>query len=161
MATFKFSFRYGKIPASAKALNAEYYKVKGLLLYEEPTTRSGGENSIYERGIRRSSLLPSKFGDIMSPGWPSRKRNDATVEYQNEVDRASSIGIKVNGKIIGQYYASYLPKVPVQPLPQEAAKDILENLEEPEGWKFPDSWKNEQGNLVSTYKVRNVNLSQY
>ena len=157
-------FRYGKIPASEKVLNAEYHGVKGLLLYEESTRT--GDNKEYEKSARSSTLLTSKFGDLMSPGWAAKigretfgGREETLVlkpgtsnEYPEHL-----IGIKNDGNnngVINQELASTLPKIPVQPISQSAAKDILDHLEQPEGWNLPEEWT--QSNLFDTnIKVEN------
>ena len=157
-------FRYGKIPASEKVLNAEYHGVRGLLLYEESTRT--GDNKDYEKSARSSTLLTSKFGDLMSPGWAAKigretfgGREETLVlkpgtsnEYPEHL-----IGIKNDGNnngVINQELASSLPKIPVQPISQSAAKDILDHLEQPEGWDLPEEWT--QSNLFDTnIKVEN------
>lgn len=170
-------FRYGKIPASEKVLNAEYHGVKGLLLYEESTRT--GDNKVYEKSARSSTLLTSKFGDLMSPGWAAKTgretfggREETLVlkpgtsnEYPEHL-----IGIKNDGNnngVINQELASSLPKIPVQPISQSAAKDILDHLEQPEGWDLPEEWT--QSNLFDTnikvekqrIYIRNFNNKTY
>ena len=117
------------------------------MLYEEPTEK--GKNSDYELGVRRSTMLPSKFGDLMNPGWPAKTRSEGKIEF-NE-DGVSLLGIKRDGIIQGEYFASYLPKIPIQPINQKAAKYIMDRLEG--GRIVPDSWTD--GKLVAKYKVSN------
>ena len=67
------------------------------MIYAESTS---GPNAEYEKGTRRSSLLPFRFGDIMSPGWPSDFKEGATVV--TEEDAESKVGTKFGTeKLIG------------------------------------------------------------
>ena len=146
-------FRYGKIPPSEKVLNAEYHGVKGLLLYEESTRT--GDNKDYEKSARSSTLLTSKFGDLMSPGWAAKTGRETFGGREETLvlkpGQEHLIGIQndgINNGVINLELASSLPKIPVQPISQGAAKDILDHLEQPDGWNLPEEWT--QSNLFDT-----------
>ena len=94
----------------------------------------------------------------MSPGWPSDFPNRAkVVMLEDEESRSFGteklLGIENNDNVVmGSNFGNSLPLIPVQPISQEAARDIMENLENEVGWNLPDGW--DEGNLIqSGYKV--------
>ena len=119
-----------------------------MLLYEEPTKRDNGKNSDYEEHTRLSTLLPSKFGDLLTPGWPADSKYGGKVVWNK---KNGEICFEQNNIIMDQCFASNLPKIPVQPINQGAARYIRKNLEQEDGVDFPDSWK--EGNLGHFYEV--------
>lgn len=120
-----------------------------MLLYEEPTKRGNGENSDYEEHTRLSTLLPSKFGDLLTPGWPADSKYGGKVVWNQE---NGELGLELGNVIMSQYFASNLPKIPVQPISQNAASYIRRNLVHQDGVDFPNGWK--EGNLESVaYEV--------
>ena len=136
------------------------------MIYEEPTNSGSGDDSDYEKGTRRSTLMPSKYGDIMSPGWPSDfKDRDRVVMEEPEEQELKLFGterlkgIENSEKVIvGNNFGKSLPLIPVQTISQQAASDIIENLETEVGWEIPDGWR--KGNLVQNYEVANA-LTNY
>lgn len=135
------------------------------MIYAESTS---GPNAEYEKGTRRSSLLPFRFGDIMSPGWPSDFKEGATVV--TEEDAESKVGTKFGtekliginktidnnpGLVTGSNIGESLPLIPVQPICQNAARDIIKNLDDG-GWEVPDEWKRENVLHLSNLKVPNM-----
>ena len=126
-----------------------------MLLYEEPT--KSGDDYSYENGVRRNTILPSMFGDVLSPGRPSNSRNGGEVKYHVEdgsILAGTLQGILRDNTIHGEFFTSSLAKIPVQPISQDAAKYIMENLEDAttSNKRVPTSWK--PGKLVTSYKVR-------
>ena len=132
------------------------------MIYEEPTNSGSGDDSDYEKGTRRSTLMPSKYGDIMSPGWPSDfKDRDRVVMEEPEEQELKLFGTeRLKGienserVVVGSNFGKFLPLIPVQTISQEAARDIIENLETEVGWEIPNGWK--KGNLVQNYEVSNA-----
>ena len=114
-----------------------------MLLYEEPN--GGWSNANYKTGIRRGTILHSKLGDPMTPGWPAKQKGS---QLENDGSRYDD-----DGTLVG-LFASSLPTIAVQPIGNKEAKKIMEKLE---GEEAPNDW---HGNLLRSakYKVGSTSI---
>lgn len=133
--------KYGKISVAEKIKNAIKYEVKGMILYSDPqdVAESGtSSHNVYPNSwwlsgsgiVRDTATL--RLGDPQTPGWPSLPAGDIHNAY-------------------GVHLEQNLPKIPVQPVSYDDARQLLKSLggqqEAPQGWS---------GGLGISYKLGGV-----
>lgn len=122
--------RYGGNFRGYKAKFAEESGAAGLIIYTDPADSGKGPGypeGVWANGstIQRGSILTNEHrGDPLTPGWAS-VRGAKRIEVEN----------------------AGLPKIPVQPIGWDAAREILSRMT---GQSAPEGWK---GGLDLPYRV--------